>query len=101
MARTRRTPEQILRLLKQVDVLTAPGKSIEKICRERSISDATYYTWRKQYGGMHVDQARRLKDLEAENKRLKRAVAARTLDKQILQDVASGNFSPLSGNGNV
>lgn len=92
MARTRRTPEQIIRLLKQVDVLTAQGKSIEKICRELRISDATYYKWRKEYGGMQVDQARRLKDLEAENKRLKRAVADLTLDKQILQDVASGNF---------
>ncbi len=92
MTRTRRTPEQIIRLLKQVDVLTAQGKSIEKICRELSISDATYYKWRKEYGGMQVDQARRLKDLEAENKRLKRAVADLTLDKQILQDVASGNF---------
>lgn len=92
MARKRRTPEQIIRLLKQVDVLTAQGKSIEKICRELGVSDATYYKWRKAYGGMQVDQARRLKDLEAENKRLKRAVADLTLDKQILQDVAAGNF---------
>jgi putative transposase len=92
MARKRRTPEQIIRLLKQVDVLTAQGKSIEKICRELGVSDATYYKWRKEYGGMQVDQARRLKDLEAENKRLKRAVADLTLDKQILQDVAAGNF---------
>ena len=92
MARKRRTPEQIIRLLKQVDVLTAQGKPIEKICRELGVSDATYYKWRKEYGGMQVDQARRLKDLEAENKRLKRAVADLTLDKQILQDVASGNF---------
>jgi len=92
MARKRRTPEQIIRLLKQVDVLTAQGKSIEKICRELGVSDATYYKWRKEYGGMQVDQARRLKDLEAENKRLKRAVADLTLDKQILQDTASGNF---------
>ena len=92
MARKRRTSEQIIRLLKQVDVLTAQGKSIEKICRELGVSDATYYKWRKAYGGMQVDQARRLKDLEAENKRLKRAVADLTLDKQILQDVAAGNF---------
>lgn len=92
MARKRRTPEQIIRLLKQVDVLTAQGKSIEKICRELGVSDATYYKWRKAYGGMQVDQARRLKDLEAENKRLKRAVADLTLDKQILRDVAAGNF---------
>lgn len=75
-----------------MDVLTAQGKSIEKICRELGVSDATYYKWRKEYGGMQVDQARRLKDLETENKRLKRAVADLTLDKQILQEVASGNF---------
>ena len=92
MARKRRTPGQIIRLLKQVNVLTAQGKSIEKSCRELGASDALYYKWRKEYGGMQVDQARRLKDLEAENKRLKRAVADLTLDKQILQDVASGNF---------
>ena len=92
MARKRRSPEQIIRLLKQVDVLTAQGQAIEKTCRELGISDATYYKWRKEYGGMQMDQARRLKDLEAENKRLKRAVADLTLDKQTLQDVASGNF---------
>lgn len=92
MARKRRSPEQIIRLLKQVDVLIAQGKSIETSCRELGVSDPLSYKWRKEYGGMQVDQARRLKDLETENKRLKRAVADLTLDKQILQDVASGNF---------
>ncbi len=92
MARKRRSPEQSIRLLKQADVRTAQGRSIEETCRELGISDATYYKWRKEYGGMQVDQARRLKDLEAENKRLKRAVADLTLNNQILQDVASGNF---------
>ena len=92
MARKRRSPEQIIRLLKQVDVLTAQGQSIEKACRELGVSDALYDKWRKEYGGMQVDQVRRLKDLENENKRLKRAVADLTLDKQILQEVPSGNF---------
>lgn len=62
------------------------------ICREIGVSDATYYKWRKEYGGMGMDQARRLKELETENKRLKRAVADLTLDNQILKEVNAGNF---------
>lgn len=92
MARQRRSPEQIIRLLKQADVLASQGKTVEMICREISVSDATYYKWRKEYGGMGMDQARRLKELEAENKRLKRAVADLTLDNQILKEVNAGNF---------
>lgn len=92
MARQRRSPEQIIRLLKQADVLASQGKTVEMICREISVSDATYYKWRKEYGGMGMDQARRLKELEAENKRLKRAVADLTLDNQILKEVNEGNF---------
>jgi len=92
MARKRRTPEQIIRMLKQADVLAGQGQTVDVICRELGVSDATYYKWRKEYGGMGVDQARRLKELEAENKRLKTAVADLTLDNQILKDVASGNF---------
>ena len=92
MATKRRSAEQIIRMLKQADVLAGQGKTVEMICRELGVSDATYYKWRKQYGGMGVDQARRLKELEAENKRLKTAVADLTLDNQILKEVASGNF---------
>ena len=92
MARQRRSPEQIIRLLKQADVLASQGKTVEMICREIGVSDATYYKWRKEYGGMGMDQARRLKELEAENKRLKRAVADLTLDNQILKEVNEGNF---------
>lgn len=92
MARVRRSPEQIIRLLKQADVLASQGKTVEQICRDLGVSDATYYKWRKEYGGMGMDQARRLKELEAENKRLKRAVADLTLDNQILKDVSEGNF---------
>lgn len=92
MARQRRSPEQIIRLLKQADVLASQGKTVEMICREISVSDATYYKWRKEYRGMGMEQARRLKELEAQNKRLKRAVADLTLDNQILKEVNEGNF---------
>ena len=92
MARQRRSPEQIIRLLKQADVLASQGKTVEMVCREIGVSDATYYKWRKEYGGMGMDQARKLKELEAENKRLKRAVADLTLDNQILKEVNEGNF---------
>ncbi len=88
----RRSPEQIIRMLRQAEVLTGQGKTVDIICRELGISDATYYKWRKEYGGMGMDQAKRLKELELENKRLKTAVADLTLDNQILKDVASGNF---------
>lgn len=88
----RRSPEQIIRLLRQAEVLAGQGKTVDVICRELGISDATYYKWRKDYGGMGMDQAKRLKELELENKRLKMAVANLTLDNQILKDVASGNF---------
>ena len=88
----RRSPEQIIRMLRQAEVLAGQGKTVDLICRELGISDATYYKWRKDYGGMGMDQAKRLKELELENKRLKMAVANLTLDNQILKDVASGNF---------
>ncbi len=84
--------EQIIGILRQCDVMLAQGKSMIEICRDLSISDATYYKWRKAYGGMKVDQARRLKELERENIRLKRAVADLTLDKLILKEAAEGNF---------
>ena len=87
----RRTPEQIIRKLRQAEVLSSQGMSVDKLCRELGISDATYYKWRKEYGGMDVSQARRLKQLEQENARLKRVVADLSLDKQILKDAASGN----------
>jgi putative transposase len=84
--------EEIIRKLRQADVLLAQGKSVLEACRELSISDATYYKWRKAYGGISVDQARRLKELERENERLKKAVADLTLDKVILKEAARGNF---------
>jgi len=92
MARKRYTPEQIIRLLRQADVLSAQGKGVPEISREISVSENTYYRWRKEYGGMQIDQARRLKKLERENARLKRAVADLTLDNLILKEAAEGNF---------
>lgn len=92
MARKRYTSEQIIRLLRQADVLSSQGKSVPEISREIGVSENTYYRWRKEYGGMGVDQARRLKELERENARLKRAVAGLTLDNQILKEAAEGNF---------
>lgn len=88
----RRTPEQIIRKLRQAEVLSGQGNTVNQICRELGVSDATYYKWRKEYGGMGMDQAKRLKELEVENLRLKRVVADLSLDNQILKDVASGNF---------
>jgi putative transposase len=79
-------------LLREIDVLTANGKSLLEACKAAGISDKSYYRWRKQYGGLKVDQARRFKDLEAENTRLKRLVADLSLDKAMLKEVAAGNF---------
>ena len=92
MARKRYTSEQIIRLLRQADVLSSQGKSVPEISREIGVSENTYYRWRKEYGGMGVDQARRLKELERENSRLKRAVANLTLDNLILKEASKGNF---------
>ena len=92
MSKLRHKPDQIIRKLRQAEVLSGQCKSVEEICRELGVSDATYYKWRKEYGGMGVSQAKRLKELESENARLKRVVADLTLDKQILKDAAEGNF---------
>lgn len=92
MSKLRHSAEQIIRKLRQADVLLGQGKTVELVCRELKISDATYYKWRQRYGGMEIAQARRLKALEVENARLKRVVADLTLDKQILKDAAEGNF---------
>lgn len=84
------TSESIIRDLRQAEVMLHEGKSIAEICRSLGISDATYYKWRREYGGMQVSQAKRLKDLERENARLKKAVANLTVDKLILQEVVQG-----------
>jgi transposase-like protein len=86
------TPEQIVSLLRQIEVAVATGKTTPVACRESGISEQTWYRWRKEYGGLQVDQARRLKELEQENTRLKRVVANLSLDNLVLKDLALGNF---------
>ena len=92
MGRKRHTPEQIITALREAEVGLARGKSVKLMSRELGITEQTYYRWRLEYGGMKVSQARRLKELERENGRLKRAVADLTLDKLILEEAAEGNF---------
>jgi hypothetical protein len=84
--------EQIVLKLRQIEVQTAQGKSLALACKEAEISEQSYYRWRKEYGGLQIDQARRMKDLERENTRLRRLVADLSLEKQVLADVASGNL---------
>ena len=92
MPKKRFSAEQIVTLLRQIEVATAQGKTISIACREAGISDQSYFRWRKEYGGLDVDQARKMKDLEKENVRLKRLVADLSLEKQILKDISSGNL---------
>ncbi|WP_439549760.1 IS3 family transposase [Falsiroseomonas sp.] len=92
MPRKRHMAEQIIGLLRQAEVKLAQGRTVEEICRLLALSEATFYRWRSEYGGQKVDQARRLKDVERENARLKRAVAELTLDKQILKEAAGGKL---------
>jgi len=86
------TPEQIIHKLREAEVLLSQGASIAVICKKIGVTDQTYYRWRKEYGGMRVDQARRLKALEQENSRLKKVVADFALDNAILKEAARGNF---------
>ena len=92
MARKRFSVEQIINHLREADVLLAQGRTVGKVFQRIGVSEQSYYRWRKEYGGLKVGQARRLKDLEAENARLKRAVAELTLDKLILKEAAEGNW---------
>jgi transposase-like protein len=92
MARKKHTAEQIIAKLREAEVALAGGKTVGEICRGLAITEQTYYRWRKEYGGLKLDQARRLKELERENGRLRKAIADLTLDKLILQEAARGNF---------
>ena len=85
-------PEQIVTMLRQIEVGIANGKTTPQACNEAAITVQTFYRWRKEYGGLKMDQAKRLKELEKENGKLKRLVAELSLDKQILKDIAEGNF---------
>ena len=86
------TPEQIVVKLREAEVLLAKGTALAEVCRQMEITDVTYYRWRKEYGGLRVDQAKRLKELEQENTRLKKVVADLMLDKAILKEAARKNF---------
>jgi len=92
MPKKRYSAEEIIHKLRGADVLLSQGRSVSQACKQIGVSDQTYYRWRKIYGGMKVDQAKRLKELEAENARLKRAVADLTVDKLILKEVAEGKY---------
>ena len=88
----RHTPEQIISKLREAEVKLAKGVAIGQVCKELAVTENTYYRWRREYGGMKVDQARRLKELEKENARLKRLLADAELDKAILKEAASGKY---------
>ena len=92
MPRRRYTAEQIITKLREAEVELARGQNTAQVCRKLGISDQTYYRWRREYGGLRVDQAKRLKDLERENGRLKKVVADLALDNAILKEASSGNF---------
>ena len=92
MKKTRHKPEKIIHKLRQAEVLLSQSKKTEEACRALGISDATYYKWRREYGGMDVSQAKKLKHLELENARLKRLIADLELDNRVLKDAAEGNF---------
>ncbi len=92
MPRKGHSPEQVLAKLRQVEVAVANGKSVGQAVRDIGVTDHTYYRWRREYGGLNLAQAKRLKKLERENARLKRTVADLALDKQILKEAAEGNF---------
>jgi putative transposase len=85
-------PEQIVTLLRQIELEIANGKTTPQACRDAEITAQTYYRWRKESGGLKLNQAKRLKELERENGKLKRLVAELSLEKQILKDAAEGNF---------
>jgi len=92
MRKKRHTPEQIIAKLREAEVALSQGKTVPEACRNLGVTEQTYYRWRKEFGGLKVDQANRLKELEKENTRLRKAVTDLTLDNQILREVSQGNF---------
>ena len=92
MPKKRHKAEEIVAKLRQVEVLSAQGQSVAEAIRSIGVTEVTYYRWRSEYGGLKGDQVKRLKELEAENSRLRRAVSDLTLEKLILKEAASGNF---------
>jgi putative transposase len=92
MPKKRYRPEEIISQLREADVLISQGKKVVEVIKALGVTDVTYYRWRQEYGGMSVPQAKRLKELEKENERLRKAVSDLTLDKMILKEAARGNF---------
>ena len=92
MSRKRYTPEKIISMLREAEILLTQGSTVGESSRQLAISEQTYYRWRKQYGGMKTSQAKQMKDLKCENVRLKKAVADLTLDKLILKEALEGNY---------
>ena len=92
MSRNRHTPEQIIGKLREAEILLSQEQTVPEACKQIEVSEQTYYRWRKEYGGLRLDQAKRLRELERENGRLKKLVADQALDMAILKEVASGNF---------
>jgi putative transposase len=99
MPRKRHTPEEIVAKLRQVDVLVSQGVPVADAVRQIGVTEVTYYRWRQEYGGLKLDQVKRLKELELENGRLRKAVSDLTLDKLILKEAARGNYRALRGAG--
>jgi len=97
MGRKRYKAEEIVAKLRQVDVLTSQGQSMADAIRQIGVSEVTYYRWRQEFGGLKIEQIKRLKELELENSRLRKAVSDLTLDKLILQEAARGNFFSIRG----
>jgi len=92
MARRRHTAEQIILKLREAEVALSKGQKLNAICKQLEVTEQIYYRWRKEFGGLRLDQAKRLRELERENARLKRIVADQALDNSILRETASGNF---------
>ena len=92
IAKQRFTAEEIIHKLREADVLIGRGKTIAEACKALGVTDKTYFRWRKTHGGLRIDQAKRMRELETENARLKKAVAELTVDKIILKEVAEGKF---------
>ena len=92
MPRKKHKPEEIVAKLRQVDVLVSQGQNLVDAVRSIGVTEVTYYRWRQEYGGLKTDQVKRLKDLETENTRLRKAISDLTLDKLILQEAAKGNY---------
>ena len=92
MPKKRTSTEQIITNLREAEILLGKGQTVSEICRQMGISEQTYYRWKNEYGGLKIDQAKRLKQIESENNRLRKVVADLTIDNQILKEAARGNF---------